>query len=259
MTLVSPLRTEIRRPAQRRTFWGDVRAAVPDALAALVLSGIVFAILMARVRAGHDAAVQEMPDMLRTGGVTPYTLSQALGWAALLWSWLTILIGVSLPLWAAQGRPRLRETAERLHRTTSLSLIALMILHAVLLVWDKMGDTLVTIFVPFTTPYLPGLWPEAIGIFSFYLAILLGASFYLRDRIGARLWRVTHRYAVPAVYVLAVWHTFAYGSDVSPHHGSDVTAHNGLWIMLWALQLPIVAAFLFRVSLPFFPTQRRTS
>lgn len=259
MTLVSPLGAEIGKRAQRRTFLGDVRAAVPDALAALVLSGIVFAIMMARVRAGSDPAAQEMPDMIRNGGLAPYTLSQALGWAALLWSWLTILIGVSLPLWARQGRPRLREAAERLHRSTSLSLIALIVLHAILLLWDKMGDTLVTTFVPFTTRYQPGLWPEALGIFSLYLAVLLGASFYLRDRIGWRLWRLTHRYAVPAVYVLALWHTFLYGSDVGPHDGSKVMAHNGLWITLWALQVPIVAAFLFRLSLPFIATQRRTS
>jgi predicted ferric reductase len=259
MTLVSPLAAEVAKGPRRRTFWGDVRAAVPDAVAALVLSGIVFAILMARVRAGDDAAAQEMPAMIGNGGVTPYTLSQALGWAALLWSWLTILLGVSLPVWAGQGRPRLRETAERLHRSTSLSLLALMILHAVLLLWDKMGDTLVTIFVPFTTTYTPGLWPEALGIFSFYLAVLLGASFYLRDRIGWRLWRLTHRYAVPAVYVLAVWHTFTYGSDVGPHSGSSVSTHNELWITLWALQVPIVVAFLFRFSLPFISTQRRTS
>ena len=203
---------------------------------------------MARVHAGTNAATQAMPDMLRNGGVGPYTLSQAFGWAALLWSWLTILLGVSLPVWGRQGNARLRELVERLHRSTSLSLIALMVLHAVLLSWDGMGDTLVTDFVPFTTTYKPGLWPEAFGIFSFYLAVLLGASFYLRDQIGWRLWRLTHRYVIPAVYILAVWHTFTYGSDVSPHPGSDVKSHNGLWITLWALQLPIVAAFVLRIA-----------
>jgi len=249
MTLVPPFGAEIDKRERRSTLLCDLRAAIPDALAALVLAGIVFWILMARVRVGQDPAAREMPAMIGNGGITPYTLSQALGWAALIWSWLTILIGLSLPLWAGQGRPRLREAAEKLHRSTSLSLIVLMVLHAVLLLWDRMGDTLVTSFVPFTTTYAPGLWPQALGIFSFYLAVLLGASFYLRDRIGWRLWRLAHRYVIPAVYVLALWHTFLYGSDVQ--------AHNGLWIALWALQLPVAAAFLIRFSLPYFATARR--
>jgi methionine sulfoxide reductase heme-binding subunit len=246
MNVITPLRVQAGKRERRKSFSADLRAAVPDALAALVLSGVVFAILMMRVRAGDDPAAREMPDMIGNGGLMPYTLSQAVGWAALLWAWLTILIGVSLPLWARQSRARFRETAEKLHRSTSLSLIALMVLHAVLLLGDKMGDTLVTDFVPFTTSYKPGLWPVALGIFSFYLALAIGGSFYLRDRIGLRLWRLTHRYVIPAVYVLALWHTFLYGSDVR--------AHNGLWIALWLLQLPIIAAFLVRMSLPFFST-----
>jgi len=126
-----------------------------------------------------------------------------------------------------------------------------MVLHAVLLLWDRMGDTLVTSFVPFTTTYAPGFWPQALGIFSFYLAILLGASFYLRDRIGWHLWRLTHRYVIPAGYVLAHWHTFLCGSDVQ--------THNGLGIALWALQLPVAAAFLIRLSQPYFATARHRS
>ena len=241
MTLVPPLGTEIETRARRRTLLGDLRSAMPDALAALVLAGIVFWILMARVRTGQDPAAREMPGMVGNGGITPYSLSQALGWAALLWSWLTILIGVSLPLWAGQGRPRLREATERIHRSTSLSLIMLMVLHAVLLCWDRMGDTLVTSFVPFTTSYKPGLWPQALGIFSFYLAVLLGASFYLRDKLGSRTWRLLHRYLVPAVYILAVWHTLAYGSDVK--------AHNLLWTTTWLMQVPIIGAFVMRLCI----------
>src|SRR5579884_3545064 len=82
----------------RPTLRADVRRAIPDAALALVLSGIVFAVLAARMRAGADPALQEMPSMLRSGGVWPYTISQTLGWAALLWSWLTILLGASLPI-----------------------------------------------------------------------------------------------------------------------------------------------------------------
>ena len=225
----------------RPTLRGDLRRAIPDAVAALVLAGITFAILIARVRAGVDPALLEMPSMMRSGGIWPYSLSQAVGWAALLWSWLTILLGVSLPIWGRQGRRGLREIAERLHRSTSLTVVGLMVAHAVLLTGDRMGDTLVTVFVPWTTSYVPGLFPQTLGILSFYLAVLVGLSFYLRDRVGLRSWQLLHRYFVPAVYILAVWHTFLYGSDLR--------SHNALWVALWVLQAPIVGAFVWRLGI----------
>lgn len=224
------------RPSLR----GDLRRAIPEAALAMLLAGVVFAILIARARAGADPALVEMPSMMRSGGIWPYSLSQAVGWAALLWSWLTILLGLSLPIWARQGRPKTREIAERLHRSTSLTVIGLLVAHAVLLTGDKMGDSLVTVFVPWTTSYAPGLFPQALGILSFYLAVLVGLSFYLRDRIGLRTWQVLHRYVIPLVYVLAVWHTFLYGSDVH--------AYGAMWLSVWLLQLPIMGAFLWRLK-----------
>jgi sulfoxide reductase heme-binding subunit YedZ len=232
-------RQPIASNRMRPTLRGDLRRAIPDAAAAVVLSGIVFAILVARVRTGVDPALQEMPSMARTGGVWPYSLSQAFGWAALLWSWLTILMGVSLPIWGRLGRSQLREMVERLHRSASLTVVGLMLLHAVLLIWDTMGDDLVTIFVPWTTSYLPGRFPQALGILSFYSAIIFGLSFYLRDRIGLRIWQSLHRYLIPAVYILAVWHTILYGSDVQ--------AHNALWFAVLALQVPVTGAFAARL------------
>jgi methionine sulfoxide reductase heme-binding subunit len=224
------------------SFLDDLRAATLDAALATILSGIAFAILILRLRAGTDYAALEMPGMVRNGGVWSYSLSQAVGWAALSWSWLTILLGVSLPVWTRQRSARLRVSIERLHRSTSLTVVGLMVAHAVLLSWDKMGDTLITEFVPWTTPYLPGRFPQTLGILSFYLAALLGLSFYFRKTMGPQTWRFLHRYFIPAVYILAVWHTFTYGSDVR--------TGNSLWISLWVLQIPILLAFAIR--LPFW-------
>ena len=242
MTLAMPFRANGRDRSGRR-LRDDLRAAVPDATLALLLSGAVYAILVVRIHAGVDPALLEMPSMIRTGGIWPYTASQAVGWAALLWSWTTILLGVSLPLWSWQRRLGIRDVVERLHRSTSLTVVGLIVIHAVLLVWDRMGDTVASVFVPWMTHYLPGRFPETLGIVSFYLAVLVGLSFYLRERLGPRTWRLLHRYLIPAVYGLAVWHTFLYGSDLR--------AHNALWVSLWALQAPIAGAFVLRVLVPF--------
>jgi len=223
-----------------RSFRADLYASLPETLVALLLSAIIFAIIAARVHSGIDAAAIEMPSMMGNGGVWPYSMSQAVGWAAFLLSWATILFGVLLPILSRSGQTPFRRTLEQLHRCLSLALIGFILIHALLLLQDRMGDTLVTIFVPWTTQYKPGRLPVTVGICSLYLAILLGASFYFRNTLGVRAWLLLHRYVIPAVYVLALWHTFLYGSDVKV--GSP------LGIVLWVIQIPILFAFVVRIT-----------
>ena len=61
-----------------------------------------------------------------------------------------------------------------------------------------------------------------LGTIAGYLAILLGLSFYLRKRVGPKLWRKAHR-ATVAVYLLGLIHALGAGSDTS-------TA----WFRIWA-------------------------
>lgn len=225
-----------------RSFLSDLYGAVPETLIALVMSSIIFAIIALRVWAGVDAAAIEMPGMKGNGGVWPYSMSQAAGWAAYLLSWVTLLFGVLLPVLSRSVQVGYRRTLEKLHRCLGLALIGFILIHALLLLRDRMGDTLLTIFVPWTTRYKPGRLPVTLGIASLYLAILLGASFYFRQKFGVRTWLLLHRYMIPVVYVLALWHTFLYGSDVTPR--------NPLGITLWVLQVPILSAFAIRIAGP---------
>jgi hypothetical protein len=48
------------------------------------------------------------------------------------------------------------------------------------------------------------------GIIAGYMAVLLGPTFYLRRRLGARRWRRLHR-LTPLIWVLAAVHTLARG------------------------------------------------
>lgn len=227
-----------RRPCRPTRLAADLRASLAGASIALLLAALALGALVLRVQAGADAAALEMPGMVRSGGIWTYSASQAIGWSALLWSWLTIQLGLTLPICGPRRR-RLRAALEALHRSMSLTLVALMLAHALLLLWDKMGDTLVSDFVPWTTSYLPGRFPQALGIVSFYLAALLGLSFYVRDRMGPGVWRTLHQFFVPAVYGFAVWHAFAYGSDVK--------AHSPVFLALWVMQAPLVALYAWRL------------
>jgi hypothetical protein len=52
------------------------------------------------------------------------------------------------------------------------------------------------------------------GVASVQAAVLLGPTFYLRRRLGARRWRRLHR-LTPLIWVLAAVHTLGAGSDAS--------------------------------------------
>lgn len=52
------------------------------------------------------------------------------------------------------------------------------------------------------------------GIIAGYLAAIFGLSFYVRRRIGPRLWRRVHRLVI-IVYVLALAHVLGAGTDAT--------------------------------------------
>jgi methionine sulfoxide reductase heme-binding subunit len=62
---------------------------------------------------------------------------------------------------------------------------------------------------PFALSYRPAF--TGIGIIARYLAVLLGASFYLRRRLGTRRWRSLHRLTV-VIWVLSAGHALGAGS-----------------------------------------------
>ncbi|GAB3210839.1 ferric reductase-like transmembrane domain-containing protein [Marinactinospora thermotolerans] len=239
-----------RRPTGLRA---DLRAAIPDALAALLVTATVFVVLYARVRAGTSDTVAVMPFLADADEYWMYWLSQAFGWSALLWAWGTVVLGLLL----SGPRPRRLATSvariERLHRTTSLSAIALMFAHALMffaelvryedeLGWAaRIGAAYLETFVPGGYTSGTGQIAIPIGQAAMYLALPLGLMFYARHRIGARTWRNLHRFVI-VCYVLAVWHTLLYGTNVW-YDGWPRTA-------LWLAQLPIAVLLLARLLRP---------
>jgi sulfoxide reductase heme-binding subunit YedZ len=108
-------------------------------------------------------------------------------------------------------RPALKRAIVRLHEHVALVALAAIAVHGLALLgdsWLKPGWPGITI--PFWLPYRPGF--TGIGIIGGYLALLLGPSFYLRRRIGARRWRKLHRLTV-IVWVSSAVHALGAGSD----------------------------------------------
>src|SRR4030081_1026827 len=106
--------------------------------------------------------------------------SRAAGSAALLLSSLAVGVGLLMGGRLMKGRgPALRVT----HEALSLATIAAIVVHAGALLGDKyMHPSVLDITLPFVSSYKT-VW-MSIGIVAGWALILLGLSYYLRDRIG---------------------------------------------------------------------------
>ncbi|AOS63704.1 ferric reductase-like transmembrane domain-containing protein [Actinoalloteichus hymeniacidonis] len=248
--------TEANRRRADRTptgFTADLRGSLLDLGIALLITASVFVFLYLRVRAGRSDTVSVISYMADADRYWVYFLSQAFGWSALLWAYLAVVLGLLVsgpkPGWLRWRTPRI----ERLHRTTSLSVLSLMAAHALLYAvqvvrdraaeaWgDRVFGAFVRAFVPGGHDGSTGWIAMPIGQAAFYLAIPLGLAYYFRRRIGSRAWRILHRFII-VVYALSVWHTLLYSTNVW-YEGWPRT-------VLWLLQVPIVLLLLWRLIQP---------
>lgn len=190
----------------------------------------------------HSAPALEMPSMhmYRTNIFWAMPLVQAAGFAALIWAYLGLVLGLLEAGPAARWRrlPLTSEARVRLHRHVSLLVLGLILVHAVATACDAMGDNLLTAFVPFTEHYAPARFAFDLGIFALYLAVLVGPTYYVRRWVGANRWRVIHRLA-GIVYVLALWHTLIVGDDVAHY--------SWLHPLIWLLQIPLLGVLVLRL------------
>ena len=150
-----------------------------------------------------------------------------------------VTASVGIGLFMAGGvlrRPGLKRKLLAVHEQTALAALVAIVMHGTMLLGDRwLHPGVKGLLVPFAMSYRPLF--TGLGILAGYLAALLGLSFYLRRRIGARLWRKAHRFTV-VVYGLAVVHALGAGTDA----GSP-------WLRyaILATAVPIAFLFLLRV------------
>lgn len=138
--------------------------------------------------------------------------SRASGIVALALVTISVLIGLSIAGRLARA-PATRRGLMRLHQHTALAGLVAIAVHGITLLGDHwLHPGLRGIAIPFAMSYRPLF--TGIGIVAGYLAAALGLSFYLRRRIGARLWRRLHRFTVVA-YGLGLVHAIGAGTDAA--------------------------------------------
>jgi len=192
---------------------------------------------------GHSAAALSMPSMgmSRMSVYWAFPVLQASGLAALLWAYAGVALGLAESGRTMRWLPLRRRDMDRLHRCISLLVIGLIAVHVAATALDAMGDSPRTVLVPGQESWAAARWAYDLGIFAFYLSLLLGPTYYLRRLTGMRAWRFAHRFVI-VVYILSVWHTLIIGADIQ-HYG---------WMRpaLWLAQVPLLALFCYRLISP---------
>ncbi len=157
--------------------------------------------------------------------------SRASGLVALVL--VTISVGLGLAMSGkVMRRPGLSRKLLAIHEQAALAGLVAIAVHGITLLGDPwLNPGIAGITVPFTMSFRP--LATGLGIIGGYLAALLGLSYYLRRRIGARLWRKAHR-ATVLVYVLGLGHAFMAGTDAST-----------VWFRWWVLMTAPVIGGLF--------------
>jgi methionine sulfoxide reductase heme-binding subunit len=133
------------------------------------------------------------------------------GFVAMALVTCSVILGLAMATRAVPARQR--RDAVRLHQHLALIALAAIAAHGLFLAadpWLRAGVK--GIVVPFAIGYRP-LW-TGLGIVGAYLAAILALSFYVRKRIGVRLWRRLHRFTV-VVYALSLVHSLGSGTDAS--------------------------------------------
>lgn len=140
-------------------------------------------------------------------------LSRTSGVIAYLLLWVSVALGVGIKNRMAQAWPG-GPTAVDLHQFASLFALALSVFHALILLGDRYANYSPSqIVTPFAITNPPALW-SGLGQIGFYLMLPVAFSFYARQFIGFKLWRLIH-YASFLIYVCVTAHGIFAGTDTT--------------------------------------------
>lgn len=130
---------------------------------------------------------------------------------AYLLLWASMVLGVGVTNKLSARWPGLAK-ANELHQYISILGLAIGLFHGLILAGDHyMNFSLWQIFLPFSTS---GYRPLAVGLgqLAFYVWTVLVISFYVRRKIGAKVWRGIH-YASYFTYLAVLLHAILGGTD----------------------------------------------
>ena len=146
-----------------------------------------------------------------TATVAPWWFTaRAAGLGALVAASLSVTLGLVMALRLPEVRGRMSELLAA-HEALALLTFALIGAHGIALIFDPVLDASpLQVLIPFASPYEP--LAAALGQFAALGMVGLGATFYLRRRLGIVRWRLAHRF-IPVFWALGALHGALIGTD----------------------------------------------
>ena len=181
-----------------------LRTVLGVLLATLVGAALALGALPALVPSMTQSLTGEIPHAY-------WYLSRTSGFVAYVLLWLSMVFGLLLTNKLAKSTTGI-PAAFDLHQFTSLLGLAFTLFHALILLGDKyIGYSLAQLIVPFSQQDFKPVW-VGVGQLGFYLMAVVTFTFYIRELITQRGWRLVH-YASFAMWMMALGHGLLTGTD----------------------------------------------
>lgn len=137
-----------------------------------------------------------------------WVLSRGAGTTALILSGAAVGVGLVMSGKLMRGSGPDRRVY---HEVLSLAVMVAIAVHALALLGDSfLHPSVLDVTVPFVFSYKT--FSTSLGIIAGWGMIVLGLSYYVRERIGNERWRVIHRFTL-LVWMFGLVHTFTEGTD----------------------------------------------
>jgi predicted ferric reductase len=159
-------------------------------------------------------------------------LSRAAGFTAYGLLTASMILGLLVRTRVAEPAVR-RNASYDLHGFVSMAALAFTLFHVLILLGDGYFEfTLGQLLLPFASPYRT--LAVTVGVFAAYLLVAINLSWYVRQAIGYRSWRLLH-YTAFGLFVAAATHGVFAGSD------SALAWARGIYLTSAALVLTLLA------------------
>ena len=178
----------------------------------VIIAAALVAALLAQTPAG-SSFVNFLGWAFSTNSVqTMWYITRAAGLAAYLLMWLSVAWGLAVSSKILDNLLH-RSFTYDFHQFLSLLALGFTALHIAVLLFDKyLPYSVAQILVPFISPYRP-LW-VGIGVLGLYLTVIVTVTFYIKNRIGMKAFRVIH-YLSLLGYLGVLVHSIFSGTDSS--------------------------------------------
>jgi predicted ferric reductase len=166
-------------------------------------------------------------------------ISRASAFVAFGLLWLSMLAGLGITGRLGRFWPGMPGSYE-LHKYTGLLGIGFGLVHALVLLGDKyINYNLAQLLVPFMGSNYRPEW-VGFGQLAFYMLVVVAFTFYVRDRIGVRTWRLIHMLSF-GLFVMVIIHGVQSGTDTTSLWASALYWISAISVLLGTIHRIVTA------------------